>query len=64
MGVVRAWGRSDLSAKRLGAYATLSGLNSRTPTSTSLDSLNVRERSLWGKPASPRGVAGKGEVGG
>lgn len=61
MGVVRAWGRIDLSAKRLGPYGTLSGPDSPTPKSTSLDSLNSREKSPWGQPACSRG-AGKGEV--
>lgn len=61
MGVVRASGRIDLSAMRLGAFGGLSGLDSRTPKSTLFDSLNVREKSLCGRPASPRGT-GKGEV--
>ena len=59
MGVVGAWGRIDLSAMRMGAYGALS---SRTPKSTSFHSLNARQRSLWGRPASPRG-AGHREVG-
>lgn len=62
MGVVRASGRIDLSAMRLGAYGALPGPGSRTPKSTSFHSLNVREKSPWGRPASPRG-AGHGEVG-
>ena len=31
MGAVRGWGRMDLSARRLGACAILSGPNSNTP---------------------------------
>lgn len=61
MGVVRAWGQNDLPTMWLGAFGGLSGPDRGTPKSASLGSMYLWETSLWGKPASPRGV-GKGEV--
>lgn len=61
MGVVRASGRIDLSALRLGVFGGLSGLDSHTPKSASLDAPKLGGKLLRGSPASPRG-AGMGEV--
>jgi hypothetical protein len=54
MGVVRGWGRMDLSAGWLGIPAPLSGPTSHSLRFASCSPLRPRERSLQGRLATHR----------
>jgi hypothetical protein len=62
MGVVRGWGRMDLSAGWLGTRASLSGPTSSTWGSASLNPLCPRGMPCSAREASPSG-ADTAEVG-
>jgi hypothetical protein len=67
MGAIRGWGRMDLSARRLGACAILSGPNSSTPgvvsygpprpcadfCATGIHAAASAKRRFRGRPTSP-----------